>query len=97
MVLLKYTIYLNHWLWFHIFGGGLLAKIFIEYGMQKNDALFWVMVVAVAWEFLFFAIRHFWKGWSGYGDMFMTPRKHYFLDAIGDVVGALIMALVVLY
>ncbi len=81
-------IFNNKWLWFHIIGGGILAKIFLIW-FAPQLAFICVAVVAILWE-----IYEYFKDDVKriYGS-----KKRFYLDAIGDIVGALIMALVVVW
>ena len=83
----------NTWLWFHILGGGLLAK-FCEWAywhkIRKYDsrqlAVLTVLAIAIAWEVLEYSL-----GIQAYNNDF----KRFLLDAFGDIMGAFIMAVIV--
>ena len=83
----------NTWLWFHILGGGILAKIFelvYCHKIRKYDsrqmAVLTVLAIAIAWEVLEYSM-----GINAYGNNF----KRFVLDAFGDIMGAFIMAVIV--
>ena len=76
----------NVWLWFHILFGGIGAKVFSLF-LQPNQAVGLVFLVAVLWE-VFEYVKDDVE--SIYGS-----KKAFFVDAIQDVAGALIMAIVV--
>ena len=75
----------NVWLWFHILGAGILAKI----GIIFLPALITVLIIfaiAIIWEI----IELYVQGTKVYGN-----TKIWFADSLGDVLGAVLMALVV--
>ena len=83
----------NTWLWFHMLGGGILAKFFewvYWHKIRKYDsrqmAVLTVLFVAIAWEVLEYSL-----GIQAYGNDF----KRFALDAFGDIMGAFIMAVIV--
>jgi len=83
----------NTWLWFHILGGGFLAKVFMwlfgkiqkKYD-RKHLAILVVLFIAVGWEVLEYSM-----GIQNYGN----DMKRFLIDAIQDIAGAVIMALIV--
>ena len=84
-VLFMKMIFLNQWLWAHVLLGGVAAKIFLEifkYKPYKAQASFsCVLGLAVAYEIFEY--------------LFLTPVG--ILDSCGDVLGAILMALVVVF
>jgi cobalamin synthase len=77
------AIYNNHWLWSHILLGGLLAKILNHWISWQGYIIGIVIAVAVVFEIF---------------QWLLGPRsKKNFMDAIGDVMGALIMAAIVIF
>jgi len=98
MAFIQYAFLRNVWLWLHILGGAVLAKFSLWLGAEGPDGFLNVFIAAVGWEvveFLYNTIR----GWrqSGYGIAeLLSPRQHFFLDAFGDVLGAMIAAATVL-
>ena len=77
----------NRWLWFHILAGGTLAKFFIIFDTSFN-AILGVAVIAIMWEAFEALILKDINNYSG-GTM------GWFADSLGDVLGAVLMALVV--
>jgi hypothetical protein len=78
----------NVWLWFHILGGGVGAKFFhTAMKMTEQQAIASVFVLAVVWE-----VYEYLKDDVSaiYGS-----KKAFFVDAVQDVFGALLMAIVV--
>jgi len=73
----------NQWLWFHILGGGVLAKIF-QLFLAPQMALLGVLIIAIAWE-VFEYLKD--DVVSIYGS-----KKRFFKDALQDVMGAFLMA-----
>lgn len=75
----------NSFLWFHILAGVYLCKLFLMLGVSDQLAVLSVLTVAITWE-----------GWEyAYGDIIETygNKKRFFLDAIQDIVGALLAAI----
>ena len=88
MYFLRYAFLENRWVWFHILAGALLAKIILM-GMPDYKAVFYVFLAALGWEFIEFAITDIERN---YGN-----EKRFFLDAVGDVLGAVMAALIVVW
>jgi hypothetical protein len=76
----------NVWLWFHILFGGIGAKVF-SFFLQPNQAVGLVFLVAVLWEVFEYTKDDVEKIYGS--------KKAFFVDAIQDIAGALIMAIVV--
>lgn len=76
----------NVWLWFHILAGGIGAKLFNLF-LSPNHSVGLVLVIAMLWE-VFEYVKDDVKAIYG-------SKKAFFIDAIQDVAGALIMAVVV--
>ena len=85
--LFKYCIYQNKWLWFHILAGGILAKLALAFFKNGQIAMEIVLLSAILWE-----IFEYFKDNVGkiYGS-----KKHFFLDSLGDIAGAVIMAIII--
>lgn len=94
----------NVWLWFHILAGGILAKslkLFIIWKILKSypnwkdyatrvgrkGGVLWTLMVAVSWEIF---ELYYW-GYTNYSGGAMG----WLADSLGDVLGTLLMALVV--
>jgi len=76
----------NRWLWFHILAGGFVAKVIYLIPVDWNPVVF-VACLAVAWE-IFELYKDGYKGYSG-------GAKGWFADTLGDILGAVLMAWVV--
>ena len=91
--LFQYGILNNRWLWFHILGAAVLARLFLYFGYTDQHAFGLVLMIALLWE----VIEYFWKMeikknlLSTYGS-----EKRFFLDAFGDIAGAVIISLIIL-
>jgi len=77
----------NSWLWFHILGGGIIAKACLMFGAVPQVAFIITLGVAIVWEILEYNIIN---AKQVYGS-----QKRFFGDALGDIFGACAMALVV--
>jgi len=92
--LIEYGFCKNYWVWFHILAGGILARIFQLFVQNDWTVFFFVAIVAIVWEGYEFAIeykRSLKKVVEIYGS-----KEKYLYDCIGDVLGALICAGLVL-
>jgi hypothetical protein len=78
----------NSWLWFHILGGGFIAKVLIMLPIESKPVL-WVFFIAIAWE-MFELYKDGVKGYSG-------GVKGWFADTLGDILGAVLMAFIVTF
>ena len=76
----------NCWLWFHILGGGILAKIFEAYINYPTVLL--VLYTAFAWEI--FELFYDDNPKKTYGSI-----KNWIADSTGDILGAVLMAWIV--
>jgi len=89
MTIFKYAIYNNRWLWFHILGGAILAKVLLFFFHMQGQLTFEIVLsVAVAWEIWEFAYSDVEKI---YGSV-----KIFILDALGDIAGATLAALIII-
>jgi hypothetical protein len=82
----------NDCLWFHIIAAGLAAKICLWLHIDKLTIFFGVLFIAIGWEVLYdwcFGLK-WWLVLKG------DDRRRYAFDSIGDVLGAVIMAAIVL-
>ena len=85
----------NAWLWFHILAGGFLARSaykFMRFRMgsrkaEKRLAILAVFVITLTWEIF---ELYYW-GYANYSGGAMG----WFADSLGDILGAVLMALVV--
>ena len=76
----------NQWLWFHMLAGAIAAKILLIW-LDPHPVVLIVTGCAVAWEVFEYFITDVEKV---YGN-----KKRWFFDTFFDIVGALIMALIV--
>ena len=81
----------NVWLWFHILAGGILAKIASWYWGKRyvgmTRPIITVFLAALSWEIF---ELYYW-GYANYSGGVMGWRA----DSLGDILGAVLMALVV--
>jgi hypothetical protein len=76
----------NVWSWFHILGGGVLARILIIW-LDPGRTLLWVLIIALLWEvFEWYAEDQE----EVYGSV-----ERFWWDAAGDVIGAVACAVLV--
>ena len=88
--LLNWGFKYNVWAWFHIMAGAVGAKLALLF-FDRWESLIVVSVCAVGWEFVEFVID---GGVDGmiriYGSL-----ERWIYDCLGDIIGAILMALVV--
>ncbi len=84
---LQYAFIQNKWLWFHILAGGILAKIFLNW-VDSYSTVILIGVVALAWEVREFVTKDV--------EEIYESKKRFFMDAAGDIIGAVVMALIVI-
>jgi len=86
MKIIDAIIFNNYWLWFHIMAGGAFAKLL---NLFLSD--FWSIVilsaVAILWEIYELLTSDIQIIYGSY--------KHFFLDSLGDILGAVIMGIIV--
>jgi hypothetical protein len=80
----------NVWLWFHISGGGCGAKAFNLY-LDKLESLLLLFAITILWE----VFEFFWDGGIEGMIKIYGSLERWAYDCAGDVLGALIMALIV--
>ena len=86
--LLTFMIFRNVWLWFHVLAGGAGAKMFMGYfSLQPNHAVFAVFMGALLWEIFEYNLQNI--------EAVYGSKGAFLLDAVGDVLGALLMAIIV--
>lgn len=88
MSILKAMFTNNSWLWFHVLGGGIIAKIALIW-LAPQLAFAVTLVIAVLWEFIEYSGANV--------KQIYGTKKRFFGDAVGDVVGACTMALIVVF
>jgi len=84
--LLKWGFNSNYWIWFHILAGGILAKL-INIFLNNWLSVLIVSIIAIIWE-----IYEYFKDdvVKIYGSI-----ERFWYDAIGDVLGAIACAILV--
>ncbi|MCK5608039.1 hypothetical protein KAR91_39530 [Candidatus Pacearchaeota archaeon] len=88
MSILKAMLTKNSWLWFHVLGGGIIAKACLLWITSIPQLAFIITFgIAICWEILEYNISNI--------NQVYGSQKRFFGDAIGDVFGACVMALVV--
>jgi len=86
----KWGVFGNVWLWFHLCGGVVGAKIALIY-LDQWSALLAIALLTVVWEIIEFIVDGGVKGMVKiYGSL-----ERWAYDSLGDIVGACLMALVV--
>ena len=80
----------NNWLWFHILSGGLIAGFLdTELLLPGWGSVFIVLCLAIAWEMF--------ENWTGDIERTYGTRARFYMDASGDIVGAVLNAWLVIY
>jgi len=82
----KYAFLENRWLWFHLLAGGILAKFLLAY-LDSTTTLALIVVASFAWEVVELVTRNV--------EQIYGSKKRFFMDAAGDIIGAVVMAAVV--
>jgi len=82
--LVKYALYDNRWLWFHVLAGGVLAKIIQAFGAMPQLTLIIIGALAFAYEIYQWITKDT-----------VAPKERAILDGFADIAGAWLMALVV--
>ena len=81
----------NVWAWFHIMGGGICAK-FLSFYIDKWYALLITIVLTILWEVFEFLVDGGKQGMINiYGSL-----ERWAYDSAGDILGANLMALIVI-
>jgi len=80
----------NVWAWFHIFFGGLGARLFLEV-LEPSQALALVFLITILWEIIEYASV---GGKDGVIDIYGSVER-WIYDSAGDIIGANLMALIV--
>lgn len=81
----------------HLLGGAAIAA-FAHVWLGEQHSLLVVFAAAILWEFIEYLPFLLFGDTGPYGDPGngVTPREHFFMDAVGDVIGAMTMAALVL-
>ena len=81
----------NCWVWFHILASGIGAKVFLQF-TDKWNALLFVFLITILWEVFEFVID---GGKQGMIDIYVSLER-WMYDSAGDILGANLMALIVI-
>jgi len=90
MKLLEYGFLQNRWLWFHMLAAGVIAKLLLAFKVAPNHVFGVVLALAALWELVEWS-KEYTEGFPSYGN----DSSRFFLDAVGDVVGALFITFIV--
>lgn len=82
----------NYWGWFHALSGTLIAKV-ANHFLAAGWSILITFVIAVIWEIIEFRIECS-GSWSEVEKIYGTKGK-YLYDSVGDVLLALIFAIIV--
>ncbi|MBT6045325.1 MAG: hypothetical protein HOG49_00770 [Candidatus Scalindua sp.] len=82
----------NVWIWFHMLFGGIGARIGVEF-FSKIETFFIILFLALIWE----VVEFIWDGGKEGMIKIYGSLEHWFYDSLGDVVGAMWIALLVIY
>ncbi|MBT4147481.1 MAG: hypothetical protein HOE45_11525 [Gammaproteobacteria bacterium] len=86
----KWGLFGNTWAWFHIAGGAVGAKI-AQCFLDEANTLLVMFGLVILWEVFEFILDGGIEGMKKiYGSL-----ERWFYDSLGDVVGAMLMAIVV--
>jgi len=78
----------NKWLWAHLVAAAILSR-YLDTQMDKGHVLIVVLFLSVLWEVI--------ESMSGKIEEKDGTRKAFFVDGVGDVLGALFMASIVIF
>ena len=92
----RYAYLENRWLWFHILAGGILTRVglfFFQNYLSGSYARHWsfvsVLLIALLWETAEYL-------WINRKPASTADSRRFFMDAFGDVSGALAASLIIL-
>ena len=88
MSILKAMFTRNSWLWFHLIGGAVMAKVALIWCVPQV-AFIITFAIAICWELIEYGTANVKQEYGS--------QKRFFGDAIGDIVGACAMALIVVW
>lgn len=86
--LLKWGFNSNYWVWFHILVGGILAKISVSF-VSPLLTVAEVIVIAMVWE-----VYEYNRDKDRLEEIYGSVEKFVY-DSIGDIVGAVLCAVLV--
>lgn len=78
----------NQWLWFHMTGGAVYAKIGQGLKMKKTTTIVSLLAICLAWEAFEYATDDVSKTYGS--------KTNFAYDSLGDILGAMVMAGVVI-
>lgn len=88
MYFLEFAFLRNRWVWFHILAGAFLAKVMV-YFLMPYQVVGIIFTIAYLWEIL--------ELWTTDVERKYGNKKIFFLDAFGDILGALLAAIIVVW
>ena len=88
--LIKWGLNGNTWVWFHILGGGVLARFLMLFGWSDVKIMVTVTVVALLWEVFEYFIETKGDPAQVYGSV-----DRWFWDSVGDVLGTIFCAFLI--
>ena len=83
--ILKHGFLHNQWLWFHILGAGVLFRV-ASIWLTNQQAFIAVAGIAVSWEI--------YEYFSSDIEKIYGNKKRFYLDAFGDIAGAILIMLI---
>ncbi len=88
IMILKYSLVGNTWLWFHMLFGSVAGRFARAIELEVGDAIVLVLCIALSWEVIEYISDHdrIMKIYGSY--------ERYVCDTIGDVVMAIVMAFI---
>jgi hypothetical protein len=87
----EWSIMGNSWLWFHMGGGAVGARIGMCF-FDSNEVAIVMFLLIILWEI----IEVFYEGIDGLIKIYGSLER-WFYDSLGDVLGAMIMVLLITY
>ena len=76
----------NRWVWFHILAGAVGAKV-LNLWLSGVTVIYWIFICAVAWEAVEYISDDIFRVYGS--------RARWGYDSLGDVLGAVFAAIVV--
>ena len=89
MKILKWMFMKNTWLWFHILAGGIGAKIGLALNLFPQNIVVLVFCIATAWELIEWIVQ------NDQMEKIYGSYSRAMFDSFGDILGAVLMAAVV--
>ena len=85
----RWAIFDNKWLWFHMLAGAVAARLATSAGFEAPSNLLWVGGLGFLWEVAEYFLVDIEKEYGS--------KKRFFADAVGDFAGAFLTALLVIF